>query len=95
MSEQYGTLWEMIDRRLEGLEKGQQEIKIDVAVIKASQIGYVDDMNGVKRTLHGNGKKGLVTEMALVWQKVAFIVVAGSSGVSIAGWLIMLLFKGK
>ena len=95
MPEQYGTLWEMIDRRLEGLEKGQNSILIDIAVIKAAQIGYVDDMINVKRTLNGNGQKGLVTQIALIWQKVAFIVIAGSSGVSLAAWLIMLLFKVK
>ena len=95
MSEEYGSLWQMLDKRLEGLEEGQNAIKTDVAVIKDRQSGLINNIDKIKITVYGNGQHGLVTKMALMWQKVGIYVALVSGGITILVTLIIAFVKGK
>jgi hypothetical protein len=57
------------------LEKKLALIHDDVIVIKDRQSSIIQTLDEHKKVLYGNGKKGLIVEMALVWQKVALISV--------------------
>ena len=72
-SEHYGSVFQMLDERLEAIEQGMNSVKTDVAVIKDRQTNLIVDLSVVKTTIYGNGHPGLKEKLALVWQRVALI----------------------
>lgn len=95
MSGEYGTLFEMIDKRMGSIEEGVNVIKTDVAIVKDRQSGLINDMSEMKTTIYGNGQPGMVTKIALISQKVGWISAVIGGGVSLVATSIIAIFKGK
>ena len=85
----------MLDERLDKIEKLSNDTNMKVAVIESRQCVLVTDLHDISKTIYGNGNQGLVTQVALIWQKVALISVTIGFTASAIATIIIGFIRGK